>query len=339
MAYIGTVWLCLGVVEHCWFVWLCRESEPNLWHFWVTRRTMELFTQYQVLTMSAVALIDMSWQLLVIYSNVWQLHHMLFTKQCCYLTFLSPEMCQHNCAVERQPIVGFYAEAHCCHQPHWQPGFNLSCHTVNHIVHSEQYSRCVQWQNLKVLVRTVWVYTLFLWWFYCATLFLHSVLQCMLHVPIWTSSIYLLCPGLDYVGHEDVLPYKTTQKQPIFNHLFDKFLVASDTSAGTVATAFSVLTVCGHTYTPRHLGEFVLLCCRGGMASHSELMNSWIGELTACAELQVSGCVWKVQPLAYARFGSHTFRCICKVQVGTARLHCWIGQLYIISLYCVLSAE
>jgi len=44
-----------------------------------------------------------------------------------------------------------------------------------------------------------------------------------------------LCVGLDYVGHEDVLPYKTTQKQPIFNHLFDKFLVASDTTAGTVA--------------------------------------------------------------------------------------------------------
>ena len=44
--------------------------------------------------------------------------------------------------------------------------------------------------------------------------------------------------GLDYVGHEDVLPYKTTQKQPIFNHLFDKFLVASDTTAGTIATAF-----------------------------------------------------------------------------------------------------
>ena len=47
---------------------------------------------------------------------------------------------------------------------------------------------------------------------------------------------YSLCAGLDYVGHEDVLPYKTTQKQPIFNHLFDKFLVASETSAGTIAT-------------------------------------------------------------------------------------------------------
>jgi len=49
-----------------------------------------------------------------------------------------------------------------------------------------------------------------------------------------------LYAGLDYVGHEDVLPYKTTQKQPIFNHLFDKFLVASDTDAGIIVTEFVV---------------------------------------------------------------------------------------------------
>ncbi len=39
--------------------------------------------------------------------------------------------------------------------------------------------------------------------------------------------------GLDYVGHEDVLPYKTTEKQPVQNHLFDKFL-AVDADTGTV---------------------------------------------------------------------------------------------------------
>lgn len=37
--------------------------------------------------------------------------------------------------------------------------------------------------------------------------------------------------GLDYVGHEDVLPYKTTGAQPINNQLFDKFL-ASDSTPG-----------------------------------------------------------------------------------------------------------
>ena len=66
----------------------------------------------------------------------------------------------------------------------------------------------------------------------------HFVLHCVL-CCFWSTgmlTMYLPCAGLDYVGHEDVLPYKTTQKQPIFNHLFDKFLVASDTTAGTVAT-------------------------------------------------------------------------------------------------------
>ena len=38
-------------------------------------------------------------------------------------------------------------------------------------------------------------------------------------------------PGLDYVSHEDVLPYKTTESQPIHNHLFDKFL-AHDPASG-----------------------------------------------------------------------------------------------------------
>ena len=31
-------------------------------------------------------------------------------------------------------------------------------------------------------------------------------------------------PGLDYVAHEDVLPYKTEDKAPIQHELFDKFL-------------------------------------------------------------------------------------------------------------------
>jgi len=65
------------------------------------------------------------------------------------------------------------------------------------------------------------LYHTVLYWFWCTV-----------------TLMYLPCAGLDYVGHEDVLPYKTTQKQPIFNHLFDKFLVASDTTAGTVATHY-----------------------------------------------------------------------------------------------------
>ncbi|CAH1802291.1 unnamed protein product [Owenia fusiformis] len=38
------------------------------------------------------------------------------------------------------------------------------------------------------------------------------------------GSLYAI-PGLDYVGHEDVLPYTTTEKQPIKHELFDKFLI------------------------------------------------------------------------------------------------------------------
>ncbi|KAK2181757.1 hypothetical protein NP493_383g04063 [Ridgeia piscesae] len=55
------------------------------------------------------------------------------------------------------------------------------------------------------------------------------------HIRVGTESVTFLSnqensgtlysiPGLDYVSHEDVLPYKTTEGQPIHNHLFDKFL-------------------------------------------------------------------------------------------------------------------
>ncbi|XP_022101149.1 polymerase delta-interacting protein 2-like isoform X1 [Acanthaster planci] len=39
-------------------------------------------------------------------------------------------------------------------------------------------------------------------------------------------SLYAI-PGLDYVAHEDILPYSTTEKNPIQHELFDKFLERS----------------------------------------------------------------------------------------------------------------
>uniref|UniRef100_A0A1B6IXV3 ApaG domain-containing protein n=1 Tax=Homalodisca liturata TaxID=320908 RepID=A0A1B6IXV3_9HEMI len=39
-----------------------------------------------------------------------------------------------------------------------------------------------------------------------------------------SRSLYAI-PGLDYVAHEDIVPYKTTNKQPLQHELFDKFLV------------------------------------------------------------------------------------------------------------------
>lgn len=42
-----------------------------------------------------------------------------------------------------------------------------------------------------------------------------------------TRNLYAI-PGLDYVGHEDILPYSTADSAPIQHELFDKFLVAKD---------------------------------------------------------------------------------------------------------------
>lgn len=39
-----------------------------------------------------------------------------------------------------------------------------------------------------------------------------------------SRSLYAI-PGLDYVSHKDVLPYTTTEKQPLSHELFDKFLM------------------------------------------------------------------------------------------------------------------
>ena len=37
----------------------------------------------------------------------------------------------------------------------------------------------------------------------------------------------MICPisGLDYVNHEDVLPYTSTDDQPIQHELFDRFFI------------------------------------------------------------------------------------------------------------------
>lgn len=37
-------------------------------------------------------------------------------------------------------------------------------------------------------------------------------------------SLYAI-PGLDYVAHEDILPYTSVDRQPIQHELFDKFLM------------------------------------------------------------------------------------------------------------------
>ena len=45
--------------------------------------------------------------------------------------------------------------------------------------------------------------------------------------PENTRNLYAL-PGLDYVAHDDILPYSTSDKSPIQHELFDKFLACKD---------------------------------------------------------------------------------------------------------------
>ncbi|CAD5121047.1 DgyrCDS9588 [Dimorphilus gyrociliatus] len=57
----------------------------------------------------------------------------------------------------------------------------------------------------------------------------------MSHIRVGTESVTFLSsqdsrgtlysiPGLDYVSHEDILPYQSTETSPIENHLFERFL-------------------------------------------------------------------------------------------------------------------
>lgn len=41
-----------------------------------------------------------------------------------------------------------------------------------------------------------------------------------------SRSLYAI-PGLDYVAHEDIMPYTSAEKAPLQHELFDKFLAYS----------------------------------------------------------------------------------------------------------------
>ena len=41
---------------------------------------------------------------------------------------------------------------------------------------------------------------------------------------IYCRNLYAI-PGLDYVAHEDILPYSTSETNPLQHELFDKFLM------------------------------------------------------------------------------------------------------------------
>jgi polymerase delta-interacting protein 2 len=53
-------------------------------------------------------------------------------------------------------------------------------------------------------------------------------------------SLYSI-PGLDYVSHDDILPYTVTEKLPISHELFDKFLSANSNSGKASRQPFLIL--------------------------------------------------------------------------------------------------
>lgn len=67
------------------------------------------------------------------------------------------------------------------------------------------------------------------------------------------KSLYAI-PGLDYVAHEDIIPYKSKDKTPIHHELFDKFLgpVANSTSEEDQDVAFEAQSTLKHWQEKNH---------------------------------------------------------------------------------------
>lgn len=56
-----------------------------------------------------------------------------------------------------------------------------------------------------------------------------------------TRSLYAI-PGLDYVAHEDIIPYASAEKAPLHHELFDKFLAYEpDKGATIIYVVYSIL--------------------------------------------------------------------------------------------------
>ena len=46
------------------------------------------------------------------------------------------------------------------------------------------------------------------------------------------GGVYCVCVGLDYVSHDDVLPYHATGQEPFKHELFNQFLEPNSTEEG-----------------------------------------------------------------------------------------------------------
>lgn len=56
-----------------------------------------------------------------------------------------------------------------------------------------------------------------------------------------SRSLYAI-PGLDYVAHEDILPYVSAERSPVQHELFDKFLTHCPEQGETSQTYVMIMT-------------------------------------------------------------------------------------------------
>lgn len=56
--------------------------------------------------------------------------------------------------------------------------------------------------------------------------------------PENTRNLYAL-PGLDYVAHDDIIPYSTQDKSPIQHELFERFLASKEEMSDSDSMVFA----------------------------------------------------------------------------------------------------
>lgn len=63
-----------------------------------------------------------------------------------------------------------------------------------------------------------------------------------------SRSLYAI-PGLDYVAHEDIIPYVSAEKTPLNHELFDKFLMPNPKGGKIFISILILVPYCEVTLT------------------------------------------------------------------------------------------
>lgn len=77
-----------------------------------------------------------------------------------------------------------------------------------------------------------------------------------------TLCLCLFPSGLDYVSHEDILPYNSAEQVPIQHELFERFLIYNPTKckpSSTVSTSIS--NTCLHSKPLQHMRHKIITQC------------------------------------------------------------------------------